>query len=610
VSELNGRWPGGVQSWVLSGVPGAYGPRFHDPGDPDDLGLNAASVRFDRFGGPDVVDGGMDARRNIRAECGIPESMPSDLAFLQLYHQDSMAGAVVDRYPEETFKSPPEIWDSGVEEQDEVGPLEEAIRTIGSELRGLGRSWESEFEDDGESNPLWRLLCDWDKASRVTRYGILLLGIDDGLPLSQPAAGVEEMNSSEDYWPYEYRSYDADQGEGQIGWPNVKGMALKFKRNEGGVLPKALTTNAARRGRRYRLKINAEAQAGRRLLYARTFTAAHVSAIRWERNKSSPRYGMPTSYFVDFGDPLRSSSLVGPADTAEVHWTRVIHLLSDGRWHSSVTDGVPALWPVLPEVLGLQKIRTAAPEGYWLNGIPMTAFGTPPAVAGQPRVVIRTAQIRQEWERLRHSSDKMGIFQNLTPQVLQAALQDPATFSQLLKEDISVALRMPMRKLMGSERGELASSEDEDDWNDVVRGRQRLRTIPEQIVPLVDRFRMVGLLPPPKGGTYRAGFPAVDALTRKEKSEIFLSDMQALAAFNSGGGDEFYSPEDVLVRYTDATPEEAAAYVESAAQYQQERVQKELDQQVEQQTAMIDEGLAPDPTEPSPDTQAKIGGAP
>lgn len=637
-----------------------------------DVLVNELSRRWDplRGGG-----GGTDRRRDVRAECGWPRAMPDALEFLRLYQQDAMAGVVVDRVCDETFKAPGEVWDGGDDEGDAKTPFVAAVDAVGGRVNV--REGESYYEEE-EYNPLWTLLCDWDKASRVGRFGLLLIGLDDGLPLSRPAAGVIEEGSAPegfayDYLPDEMRSRDADpyvdeysrivRGDyGRAGpddgpaQPRYRGMKVKFRRkkvtNADGSTREELvvTTNAqARRNKGtkdrapvpYRLRVDravmnaahgkppaadddedeptgatggdadpadgeedAEApKSVERLLYCRVFTEASVTAVRWERNRTSPRYGRPTHYHVDFGDPLGNARHVGPSDAQEVHWTRVLVLPSDARLAHSPHEGVPACWPVWPELSNLQKITGAGGEGYWRSGVPMIAYKTPPAVSGMPTARVNTATIRAEHEKMMNSLDRAGVFKELQPEILAPSVVDPTPFVAVNHERIAAALNMPVRKLLGSERGELASSEDEGDWNDEVRRRQGRRTVPHQLVPLIDRLILLGVLPEPQGGVYKCGWPAVDALGKKEKSEIFAQDMTALKTYIEGQCDTVMDPETMAARYLDMTAAEARAMLDAAAEASAERVEQEQERAVEEQSRMIDEGLAPDPVAES---EAKI----
>lgn len=667
---------GSHQTWLVAGHLSAGAAAMHAGTANGDGGMSENTLQFlaellrndTSLGRLDPYRQGVDRRRDVRAECGFPRSMPDALEFLRLYQQDSMAGVVVDRYPDETFKAPGEVWDTE-EEGGPDSPFAAAVDALGGRVGP--REGESYYKEP-EYSPLWRVLCDWDKASRVGRFGLLLVGLADGRPLSQPAAGVEEVGSAPegyayDYLPDEYKSYPgdgwtptdgADLGPGPDAYPprpKYRGMKVKVRttRNaETGESEPVLVTNkrvqrVKRNGARYGLTVNRAAQEeayGRvltanvygtpptaddeteptgatsdpaaedppteapksveRLTYLRAFTEASVTAVRWERNRYSPRYGRPTHYFIDFGDPLNASRHAGPRDAAEVHWTRVLPLASDGRLGAGPLEGVPACWPVWPELYNLQKIGGAGGEGYWSSGVPMTAFKTPPAIAGMPNVRYNESRVRTEYEKMRESLTRMGIFRELQPELLSAPVQDPTPFVSDNLDRIAASLNMPKRKLLGSERGELSSTEDEGDWNDAVRGRRLRRTVPDQLVPLLDRLVLLGVLPEPEGGRYKCGWPADDALGAQEQSAVFASDMTALGTYVEKGIDAVMDPTTMATRYLDMTPAEAQAMLDAATQANADRISTEQDQQMQGQKAQIDAGLAPDPTAaPPPNTE-------
>jgi hypothetical protein len=828
-----------LQSWTVAGhlgagvgtvVPGGGGPSSRLTDNEfaalTDVLVNEISTRFD------PGRRGQDRRRDVRAECGWPSAMPDALEFLRLYQQDAMAGVVVDRVCDETFKAPGEVWDGEDDEGDGKTPFMAAVDAVGGRVKV--REGETYYEEE-EYNPLWTLLCDWDKASRVGRFGLLLIGLADGLPLSQPAAGVIEEGSAPegfayDYLPEEMRSVATDPddfesirhgiygrqgpdgGSGGDGpkVPKYRGTKVKFKRkkvtNADGVereepvvvTDKQAVWNKGDKDRApvpYRLRVDravlnaayaavntegtggncgigaggfqpgntcasgGSGSAGRlvpgsreheaalaaiplkadkvktgqgineetthtltvrgehvgtikeskralhvteggghekvvtltfgksepgkvpdrkrfksladakramkmrllefpahnalpdeddapdpsgdtttdpadepedaetpksveRLLYCRVFTEASVTAVRWERNKYSPRYGQPTHYHVDFGDPLRNAQHVGPSDAQEVHWTRVLVLPSDARLAHSKHEGVPACWPVWPELSNLQKITGAGGEGYWRTGIPMIAYKTPPQAAGMPGSSVRLnlTNLRAEHERMMNSLDRSGVFRELQPEILSPSIVDPTPFVASNHERIAAALNMPVRKLLGSERGELASSEDEGDWNDEVRRRQGRRTVPDQLVPFLNRLILLGVLPEPEGGKFKCGWPAVDALSKLEQTQVFLSDMQAWAVWVEKNVGSVMDAETVAARYMGMTASEAQAMLDAAAEENAERVLEQQDMEVEAQKRMVDEGLAPDPAmeedakaldiagkmRPTPDATAKI----
>lgn len=98
---------------------------------------------------------------------------------------------------------------------------------------------------------------------------------------------------------------------------------------------------------------------------------------------------------------------------------------------------------------------------------------------------------------------------------------------------------------MGSERGELSSSQDEGDWNDKLAAYWRQYLIPRVFVPVYDRLIMVGVLSEPGEDGYHIDVPDMDAQTAKEKADVALVITQAMQAavtsglFTSGLIDEY-----------------------------------------------------------------------
>ena len=62
---------------------------------------------------------------------------------------------------------------------------------------------------------------------------------------------------------------------------------------------------------------------------------------------------------------------------------------------------------------------------------------------------------------------------------------------------ISATTRIPVRILTGSERGQLASSQDDENWADVISARQEQHVGPALLMPVINRLIWLGVLPEP-----------------------------------------------------------------------------------------------------------------
>lgn len=518
--------------------------------------LNALTLRQEMLRGSSP-----DRRRNVYDECGWPRPGQEAVQhYWDLYARDSVAARIIEYASRQSWKVQPSIYET---EDEEVTPFEEAWDALGQSLRGnLG------FFQDPERSPIWEYLLRADVMSGIGRYGIVLLGLDDGKPLSAPVRGVMEKFSQG------VRTGESSAGQG-----------------------------TERQYGPYTFSVNAELTKGRRLLYLRVFPEAQADVTVWEGNPSSPRYGHPVMYSVTFNDPRESTGGIGqPLSTREVHWTRVVHVADVHHTSSSHESlAVPRLRPMLNEVLGLQLMAGAVPEGFWKSAFTMLSlesqFGD---------VELDIPAMRDMMERVRNGLQRDLFLGGAKANPINVTAEDPTPGKDYLLERIAMKLGAPKRKLLGSERGELASSQDDGEDNDRIRERNQSYVTPRIIAPFTDRLIMVGVLPEPTytgDGRDRPGYsvdwPDLSEASAMEKADVLTKRTQAFAAYVGGNVGQLIPPEDYLTREAGFTAEEADAIQEKAEAFSAEQDELEM----EKQAAMIDEGLVADPVAES---EAKV----
>jgi hypothetical protein len=155
---------------------------------------------------------------------------------------------------------------------------------------------------------------------------------------------------------------------------------------------------------------------------------------------------------------------------------------------------------------------------------------------------------------------------SLAPQVV-----DPTPQIKTQLEAICIQLGIPMRVFLGSERGELASSQDDDAWNDRLKLRQDTYVTPRIIVPFIDRLILIGCLPEPGEDGYTVLWPDLSSLSDTQRADIATKRTQALAQYASQGIASLMTVQDFLVRVLNFTQDEATAIVEAVTQEQDEK---------------------------------------
>lgn len=456
----------------------------------------------------------LDPRRDLDRECGYPDPSTVDARrYYDIYDAEPVAARVVEILPEECMSVQPEIIES--EDPNEETEFEQAVADLAKTLRG-----EESWFNDPESSPLWEYVERADTLSGVGNYGVILLGLDDGLPLSQPVKGIIEEGS-------------------------VPGET----RNKG-------------KRKRYNLTINKQQTANRKLVYMSVFPEHLAQITQWENNPASPRYNKPVMYLVTFNDPKTSSAGQGaPRGTELVHWTRIVHIADN--LGSSEVIGVPRLRRVLHPVLDIMKVRGGSAEGHWQGAFPGLSLETHPQLGGD--VNVSQDNIRNMMENYSNSVGQRWLtLMGMSAKTLSPNVTQPGPFIDIQVDAICIKIACPKRIFVGSERGELASSQDTRTWNGRIRKRRFRYVTPRIIVPMIDRLIQVGVLPQPSG--WLCKWPKEEQLDPLQQSQRASSRVQAMGQYVSMGLDSLIDPMDFLSREMGYTDEEAEQILQNSSE--------------------------------------------
>jgi hypothetical protein len=528
-----------------------------------------------------------DRRRNYENECGHPPlNQPVDpWKYKEIYDRDGLAQRVVHLLPDECFQVPFEVYED--EDPNTKTRFELAFKELCTGLNG-----EHNWFKDQQGSLFHQAVQEADRKAGIGRYGVLLLGFDDvkagGVDaLARPVEGLTETGSAPGAYGtmnyvanYALTSNAVTEPAAPPPTPDAEGVAepegaRADEEEKSGWTPKV------------------------RLLFMQPFFEGQAVITKFETNPSSPRYGLPAEYNVTFNDPkdvMGSGGATVPMNTVRVHWSRVIHFCEEKVYHT------PRLHPVIDRVLDARKVLDTDAEGFYRSGVPLWAFVTDPALGGDVRIGNDDRnRMRQQMEQMVNGFQRYGLFNGVTPQALSPVIADPTAHWEKQVEAVALGMAVPKRKLMGSERGELASSDDESDWCKKLRRRQDQTVTPKYLAPLLNRLILVGCLPEPEGGEFHVDWPDIETQSEAEKAQAGLVRVQELAAWVQGGQEQL-APEDFWTQYMDKTAEEAAQIVENAKDHAAEQAQSELDdrmaaglqgQDLKQQA--IDRGIEPPP---------------
>lgn len=351
--------------------------------------------------------------KNVDLECGHPPAV-SIYDYKEAYQRGDIASRVVCMYPDECWVGNPEIYET---DEEELTPFEKA--------------WISVAEKHALHGVMHRIDC----MSGIGRFGILLLGFDDGKDLDQPI----------DLLPDEDLTSESDKPVAQA----------------------------------------------HKLLYTRTLDESLVNIGDLEEDTRNPRYGLPKYYQIRFtNETITSTKTVD----AKVHWSRVVHV-ADNRTNSEVL-GDPRMMKVWNRLLDLKKIAGSSAEMFWKGGFPGLSIEAMPDADEQ--IEFDKESAKKQVEDYMNGLQRYMALIGMQAKSLAVQIADPRPQMEVQIRLIATAMSVPWRLLLGVEVGALASEQDVRSWNKRMQRRRDEYLTPYLIKPMVNRLIGAGVLPKPK----------------------------------------------------------------------------------------------------------------
>lgn len=463
----------------------------------------------------DLTRGGstsLDPRRDINEECGFPLT---ETVTLRDYDNLYQRDAIAARVVEVWPRTCWKITPNLRESEEldaEPTAFEKAWKDLPGELKQ--ENWMDSGEGD-EGNPVWETMEKVDIACGIGTFGVILIGLDDGKKLDEPVDGINEHGKK------------------------VGGKAKSKK-----------------------------------LTFLRVFSEIQAQVNSVVNDDKNPRHGKPEFYTItmDSPDDFLGGGVSADVGGAKVHWSRVIHIADNTL--SSETHGVPRCRPVLNELLSLQKVRYGDGEIWWSAASRDLILESHPQLGGKVRV--NMTKTREDLEKFRTGLQRELVLLGLSAKDRSPSAVDPTPHVQVQIDAICIRLEVPKRLFMGSERGELSSSQDADETDERADRRRNRFCTPDIIGPLVNRLITIGVLPVPE--QVFVDWSRKDSMSPLEKAQVTQARMEAASKYVGGGLHVLMAPADFLTREMDYDAEEAKKILEAADEYAEEQ---ELEDEIE-----------------------------
>jgi hypothetical protein len=277
-------------------------------------------------------------------------------------------------------------------------------------------------------------------------------------------------------------------------------------------------------GRYAVLQLGMPGDSSRPPLSAGGITILHWSSV-WSEGESTilgydDRSGLPHSY------RLRTAER-----TMNVHASRTVHVPADG---SDPIFGRPRLRRALNVLADILKISSSTGEAYWQSVQSILAAKLDP---NAELSADQLDKLSEDLGAMMHDLRRHFLGRGVELSRIEAAVPNPSQTIELLFSLVAAASGIPRRRLFGSERGELASSQDEGTYLAMIGRRQRLYA--EQIIlrPTLDRLIELGVVPRPAAGDYQVIWPELSSPTAEEAAKANGLRAEAAAKLAGLGGD-------------------------------------------------------------------------
>lgn len=306
------------------------------------------------------------------------------------------------------------------------------------------------------------------------------------------------------------------------------------------------------------------------LLYVTPLGEGDATINDWVSDITDARNGLPETYKLDLANGDQTQTVV-------VHHTRVVHV-AEGILDDEVC-GEPALRAVMNRLVDLEKVAGSSAEAYWMVSNPGLALSVDPQFADVP-----TEKMDEQIDEYEHNLRRVLKLYGTDAEQLESQDVNPEGVIDSLIKLIAGTIELPQRKLVGSERGELASSQDEANYLELISSRQTSYSEPVQLRPLLDRLIEFGIVAAPRAGTYTVEWPNLFQLTDLEQAQLLKTEMEAISqAAPMGEATELYPPDILRERLPlevpeDETPPDEQPDIDEEIDEDDEDVQEQFDE--------------------------------
>jgi hypothetical protein len=304
-----------------------------------------------------------------------------------------------------------------------------------------------------------------------------------------------------------------------------------------------------------------------KLLYVKPVSQKNIEIIDYVEDVGDARYGLPKTYGITLAMP-------GGTTTASlrIHHTRVIHVVDDLL--ESEVEGIPRLEVVFNRLQDLEKLVGGSAEMFWRGARPGYTGTLDKDYKLTPTQETALLDQVDEYE---HNLRRILLAEGYSLTALQQQVSDPKNHVDVQIMMISAVTGIPKRILTGSERAELASTQDKDEWISWVKNRREESSEPQIVRPFVDWCITYGILPKPKED-YDVKWDDLFSQSEEEKAKVGLTRASALKEYVQNAMAESIIPPDAFREYFLGLSKEQMEVIAEMVKEQEKKEDEEMAQ--------------------------------
>jgi len=280
--------------------------------------------------------------------------------------------------------------------------------------------------------------------------------------------------------------------------------------------------------------LNPVKEGKRKLMYVKPFGENSAKIDTYENDPSNARYGMPKIYTIEVADVSGSAT---STSTVRIHYTRILHILEDHL--ESEVMGIPKLEAVFNRLMDIEKLVGGDAEMFWKGARPGYQ-----GMVDKDYTMTQTTKddLKDQIDEFDNNLRRILVNEGVKLESLAQQIADPHNHFDIQLTCISAVTGIPKRILSGSERGELASTQDTGEWKTYVQSRREDHAEPHIVRLFADRLIELRILPPPESGDYQVDWLDLFSISEKERVEIGKARANAIREYTTNPGAEAIMP--------------------------------------------------------------------